>query len=72
MAFLYHVITCNALPATKRTFACRCEAIKHFKGILKDHGKGVAKEDLLPSIRMYRIDDDVMKNRGKLYPEKAS
>ena len=71
MAFLYHVITCNALPATKRTFACRCEAIKHFKGILENHGKDVAKEDIYASIRMYRIDEDVMKNPGKYYGEKS-
>lgn len=71
MAFLYHVITCNALPATKKTFACRCEAIKHFRDILKEKGKNVPKEDLIPSIRMYRMDEDLMKNRKRLFPESA-
>ena len=67
MTLIYHVVICNELPKEKKSFECRCEALKFIKNVINKSGKSMKKEDILASIRMYRIDDEIMKNHGKLY-----
>ena len=71
MIMRYHVITCNQLPSSKRTFECRCEALSYIKKMVDKRPKDVEDQDIVRSVRMYRIDTEKLDKSEKFMPDSA-
>lgn len=67
MPHIYKVIICNVLPPKKQTFACRCDALKFIKQELTGAPRGLARSDVLCSIRMYSINEDIIPEHSKYF-----
>ena len=67
---IYHVQTSNYLPKSKKNFECRCEAYDYVESIIEGYGQDLDKHELRFSIRVTRIDDEMVPNYRKLFPEK--
>lgn len=69
MAIIYHVNTKAYLHNSKKFFDCKCEALKYIKKIVEMCPNSLSDEELDMSVLVTRIDDEIMPDYKRIFPE---
>ena len=64
---IYFLTTCHKLPAKKVFFDCRCKVVKEINKMLKALPMHISERDMNLSVRLVRIDDEIVPEYRKLF-----
>lgn len=67
MALIYHLTTGHKLPKKKAFYNCRCKAVDEINSMLNSRAKKLSASDVELSVRLLRVDDEVLPEYRKLF-----